>query len=225
MPVIQTSSYQGLVVQDSLTGFFNRDHFGPANVIEYPRHIVGDYDSLAIKLKTHMGISGDVSEEIQLGQLRRILRNMGQDALTISEQKAAKQVVSDLRDLEDYMPQVHLRINNGDAYKDYDDGAAFGFHVDGTARVICNYNKPTTQWLKIGDEVPDSEMLETYGYAEYFTAKAEADIEEMKLGHMYHFLGLMTELDIPAFVHRGLPSEENDIPRLLLTGEYDENSF
>lgn len=217
--------YTGLYKANSLSDLFNRDHFAPANVIELPRQINGDFNGLARKLGAALNIGPDASEEIGLGRFKSIIRSIESD-LTPEETLAAVQIHNDLRNVGSKTPNVNLRINTGDAYANHDSGAAFRFHVDGTSRLLCNYNKPAAQWLENQDAEPDAEMMEQYGYAEYFAPKPGAEIHTLHTGHIYHFLGLMNTIDAPPFVHRGMQSGPDDPPRLLLVGEYQhEPSF
>lgn len=215
--------YEGMYTADCLSDLFNRDHFAPANVIELPRKINGDFSGLARKIAHVMNIPPDASVEFGRNSFSSIFRKLQNLGLTAEETLAAQQISRDLGELQSRVPSMHLRINRGDAYAKHDSGAAFRFHVDGSARILCNYNEPTAQWLHIGDEIPDAEMMKNWGYAEYFEARPNAGIYALKPGNIYHFLGLMNTTDTPPFVHRGMASGPDDPPRLLLVGEYDES--
>lgn len=213
--------YAGLYRATGLSDLFNRDHFAPANVIELPRELSGDFNGLARKLGAALSLPADASHEIGLARFRNIVRVLESD-LTPEEMLAAVQIGNDLRNIGGRLATVNLRINTGDAYANHDSGAAFRFHVDGSSRLLCNYNEPAAQWLHIGDEEPDAEMMEQYGYAEYYAPRPGAAVHTLKTGHIYHFLGLMNTIDAPPFVHRGLQSGPDGPPRLLLVGEYQE---
>lgn len=213
--------YTGLYKATSLSDLFNRHHFAPANVIELPRQLNGDFNGLARKLSAVLSLPADASHEIDRTLFRKLLRRVEHE-LSPDEMLAATHIDNDLRNIGGKLATVNLRINTGDAYANHDSGAAFRFHVDGSARLLCNYNEPAAQWLEIGDEEPDAEMMEQYGYAEYFAPKPGAEIHTLHTGHIYHFLGLMNTMDAPPFVHRGMQSGPDDPPRLLLVAEYQQ---
>lgn len=213
--------YERIKVVDDLYSFFTTDFEPKANVVIFPRRLVGDFDVLAQKMAVFFALD---EEEIFIKYSDRAV--LDDFRMTLSGDKglnaALDIIMQDMECLFSAQVKTHMRLLYN--YKIHAD--TYQFHVDGLEqdfdRFMTCYNNPVTQFIR------NQDVLKVDGHDAL--CRADATVYQFHVGDLWKsrvrnkpknkvdsLIGAgLREKERRAFVHRAPPS---DRPRLMVVGD------
>lgn len=208
-----------VAVVDSIEGLFSCRRKPAENIVLLPRPISGCFNDLAFWLlkqnRWHDTLVADKSHYMETIYKVEDLDTFAKND-TMEWPEELDQIRDDMRVMQKAVGyRAELRVVRGRGYhpethRFHVDGGAYRSALQAVDRVMCCYNKPTTEWVRKEDAI----ALPAPSGFQCFEKKKDAPVFHFGVGDIWRQACVGDRSD--ALVHRAADTGPHDPPRLLV---------